>query len=45
LPAFIVISFYLSVVKFYAFFTMNKQGWITRSGAAVDYKMPVINTP
>ena len=45
LPAFIVISFYLSVVKFYAFFTMNKQGWITRSGAVVDERMAVISTP
>jgi cellulose synthase/poly-beta-1,6-N-acetylglucosamine synthase-like glycosyltransferase len=45
LPLFIVTSFYLSLVKFYALFTMNKQGWITRSMASADGKMPVVGGP
>jgi cellulose synthase/poly-beta-1,6-N-acetylglucosamine synthase-like glycosyltransferase len=45
LPLFIGTSFFLSVVKFYAFFTMNKQGWITRSMTTVESRGPVIGTP
>jgi cellulose synthase/poly-beta-1,6-N-acetylglucosamine synthase-like glycosyltransferase len=29
-PAFIGVSFYVVAVRCYAFFTMNKQGWLTR---------------
>jgi hyaluronan synthase len=43
LPLFIGTTFYLSVVKFYAFFTMNEQGWITRSLPGDGGKMPVIS--
>jgi cellulose synthase/poly-beta-1,6-N-acetylglucosamine synthase-like glycosyltransferase len=45
LPLFIGTSFFLSLMKFYAFFTMNQQGWITRSGATVDYEMPFTGDP
>ena len=30
LPAYIVISYWFAVMRIYAFFTMNEQGWITR---------------
>lgn len=30
LPAFILYSFFTAIVKVYAFFTLNTQGWITR---------------
>jgi parallel beta-helix repeat protein len=30
LPAFILYSFFTAIVKLYAFFTLNTQGWITR---------------
>lgn len=30
LPAFILYSFFTAIVKIYAFFTLNTQGWITR---------------
>lgn len=31
LPWYVVFSYWTAIVKIYAFFTMNQQGWITRS--------------
>ena len=38
LPLFIGMTFWLSAVKFYALFTLNKQGWLTRPLTLIDGK-------
>ncbi|EKE19990.1 MAG: hypothetical protein ACD_8C00068G0008 [uncultured bacterium] len=34
LPAYVLMTFVMAIVKIYAFFTMDKQGWITRWDAS-----------
>jgi hyaluronan synthase len=39
LPIFIGITYYMSLVKAYALFTINEHKWLTRAVAVVDGKV------
>jgi hyaluronan synthase len=39
LPVYIVINYYMSLIKAYALFTINEHKWLTRAVAVVDGKV------
>jgi hyaluronan synthase len=36
IPVFVAVTFYMSLVKAYALFTINEHKWLTRAVAVVD---------